>query len=135
MTKFVPELGQAAFGQPYKDHEVPEYMTALLRHIDYMLGVVMWNRQQAKYESPFDNTGNSFVGDAFEVHAYSWSDDEQPFNFKCGDLEISWYKYCGRGMSANKEIAPEYVIEIFDKCMSSLRAFDDETDRLTRGAQ
>ena len=58
----------------------------------------MWNKNQEEYDSPFDNTGNSFIGENFEVHAYDWDEDSsQEYNFKFGDIKISWYKYLGRG--------------------------------------
>jgi len=41
-------------------------------------------------------------------------------NFKCGDLEIRWYKYLGRGMSVNREVTRAEWKEIFRRCFASL---------------
>lgn len=42
-------------------------------------------------------------------------------NFKCGDLEIRWYKYIGRGMSVNREVSREELRQIFRKCRQSIK--------------
>jgi hypothetical protein len=125
MKEFTPELGQFVFGQPSKQYECPEYLTALLRGIDSELDRVMWNNHQTEYSSPFSNTGNGFKNDTFEVQAYSWSDEEeQPYNFKWRDFEISWYKYCGRGMSINREIMPVEAVQMYDDCIASIQAME-----------
>lgn len=41
-------------------------------------------------------------------------------NFKCGDFEVQWYKYIGRGMSVNRKISRNELKEIFRKCLASL---------------
>ena len=124
------ELGQIIFWENrVKQYECPEYLSALLRDVDRRLCVLMWNINQEEYDSPFANSGNveGFKNDTFEVHAFSWDNDyEQPFNFKCGDFEVSWYKYLGRGMTMNRKIAPDEAIEIFNKCAKSLNEIDEE---------
>lgn len=123
MDKYQPELGQMAFGQPFKEYAVSELVEASLSAISDELCRVMWNLHQKEYSSPFSNTGNSFKNEVFEAHAYSWNDDvEQPFNFKFGDMEISWYKYLGRGMSANQVITPDACCAMLDACLQSIRA-------------
>lgn len=42
-------------------------------------------------------------------------------NFKCGDLEIRWYKYIGRGMSINREVSRAKLRRIFRKCRQSIK--------------
>lgn len=42
-------------------------------------------------------------------------------NFKCGDLEIRWYKYISRGMSVNREVSREELRQIFRKCRKSIK--------------
>lgn len=87
---------------------------------------VMWNANQTEYANPFSNSGETFKCDAFEVEAYSWNDEyEQPYNFKWKDVEISWYKYLGRGMSANREISPELAATMLDECIKVVGALDD----------
>lgn len=43
-------------------------------------------------------------------------------NFRCGDLEIRWYKYIGRGMSVNRQVTREELQGVFRRCEESLRA-------------
>ncbi len=111
-------------------------MAGALQFIRYELGRVRFNERQQDVADPFANSGSSgdFDSDVFSVHAYSWSDEEQPWNFKCGDVEISWYKYMGRGMSANVQISPDMASEILEKCLGHLRAMDDENRHLLRQA-
>ena len=45
-------------------------------------------------------------------------------NFKCGDFEVRWYKYLGRGMSMNQDIDANRFFELIDKCLESVRAKD-----------
>lgn len=124
MSDYQPELGQMIFGQPTQKFSVPEIMEAALFHIRHRLDTVMWNIHQREYANPFGNTGSTFKNDVFEANAYSWSDDLQPFNFAWKDLRISWYKYLGRGMSANMEITPELAAVCLSECMASLTAMD-----------
>ena len=49
-------------------------------------------------------------------------------NFRCGDFEVSWYKYLGRGMSMNREISEADAVAVLNKCMESVRR--DEQTRL-----
>ena len=109
----------------FEEHDCPTYIVALLEHLDYELTRIMENRTQEDYPSPFQNTGNTYKNDTFEVRAYDWSididDSIMPLpNFKCGDIEIEWYKYLGRGMWINRKISPTEAIEMFNKCLESL---------------
>jgi hypothetical protein len=131
MKNYQPELGQAAFGQPHKQFKVPAIMDAALQYIRYEMGRVRWNIRQQASPDPFGNEGpgGNFNSDVFSVHAYSWGDDEQPWNFKCGDIEISWYKYMGRGMSANVEISPDMASALLEKCLEHLRSIEEREAR------
>ena len=129
MSVYTPELGQMVFGQPGHRYVVPAIMDAVLEAIDSELCRVMWNQNQEQYLSPFRNTGNTFKNDVFEVNAYSWGDDEQPFNFAWKDLRISWYKYLGRGMSANIEISPALASECLEACLASILTMEDGGER------
>ncbi|MBU2685833.1 MAG: hypothetical protein KKF27_21540 [Gammaproteobacteria bacterium] len=116
------ELGQYAFGQPYKRFECPEWVIAYLDYIDNELQRVYWNINQESIESPFENTGGSYKNAVMEVEAYSWDDEkEQKYNFKWRDVEISWYKHLHRGTSINKEITLEEGVEMFNDCIKELR--------------
>lgn len=52
------------------------------------------------------------------------------FYYKPSDLKISWYKYIGRGMSANRRIKKEEMEKIVDHCIKSAKqdiiAFEKE---------
>ena len=122
------ELGQMCFSPNTIYHyDCPDYVVALLRDIARKLDVVMWNSKQKEYDSPFGNTGNDFVCDTFEVHAYNWNEDiNQPYNFKCGDIEISWYKYLGRGCTMNNKWSQSTMIEMYNKCMKALDKINKE---------
>ena len=120
------ELGNLMFNtNKNQQYECPRWIVALLKELDNQLDRVMWNNTQKEYPSPFENTANSFKNDVFEVQAYNWSDDiEQPYNFKCGDIEISWYKYLGRDTTINDEYEPQVIIDMFNKCLQSILDMD-----------
>jgi hypothetical protein len=130
MSEFIPELGQAVFGQPHQRHEVPRIMLAAFDMISYELERAMWNIHQKSYDSPFSNTGNEFKNDVFHAVAYSWGDDEQPYNFAWRDLKISWYKWSGRGCSSNIPVTPDLAAQCLDECVASIHKMEDEHDRL-----
>ena len=126
MSKYEPELGQMLFGQAQQAFAVPEIWDAALCYLRDEPSRVMWNREQRTYASPFDNSGNRFECPTFKVEAYSWGDEEQPFNFKWLGVEISWYKCLGRGMSANVELTPDIAAEMLDDCLMAARALDGD---------
>lgn len=138
--KYEPELGQAVFGQPHQEFGVSGLMAAALRDISREWDRVMWNRWQRTIDSPFNNTGAKWSCDTFEVEAYSWAecdcddfDEEwsqdkctcgykpQTYNFKYKDIEISWYKYLGRGMSQNRPTSPSEIAEMLESCLNALK--------------
>ncbi len=126
MADYKPELGQAIFGQPAKQYEVPDIWHAALAMLRDELDRAMWNLHQQDYASPFGNTGNRFDEcTEFTVEAYSWDDEvEQPFNFKWRDVEIGWYKYLGRGMSANRELTPDLAAEMLGECLLAVKRYE-----------
>lgn len=125
---YQPELGQMLFGQPHKQFAGSNLLEAALRRLDYALETVMWNINQEEYSSPFNNTGNSFKCDKFEVHAYSWGGDEQPFNFKWRDVEVSWYKWCGRGLTVNQELPSSTISEMLDDCLDAIIRYENSDE-------
>lgn len=128
MTEYQPELGQMCFGQPFKRFAGSELLEAALRSISNELDRVMWNIEQKEYASPFDNSGNvpGFVCPTFSAHAYSWGDEEQPYNFKWRDVEISWYKWSGRGLSVNQNLTPEKIAEMLGDCLGAVRQYEKD---------
>lgn len=116
----------------------PQYIVALLKDLSGELERVQWNINQEEYESPFQNTGNEFKTDVFEVHAYYWGDDEKLIdrpNFKCGDVEISWYKRLGRGTTINKRISRRKMEKIYLKCLVSILQWEYDHDDDTYSAR
>lgn len=120
------ELGNIMFNtNKNQQYDCPRWVVALLDSLDSELDRVMWNIHQEEYQSPFENTANTFKNDVFEVQAYSWNEDiEQPYNFKCDDIEISWYKYLGRDTTINGEYEPQKIIDMFNKCLNSILDMD-----------
>lgn len=94
---------------------------ALLEHIEAEMERLYWNKYQEDFPSPFRNNAEDFKNETFEVHSYDWSENPKyHYNFKCGDVEISWYKNLGRHTTIDKWCLPEEIIETFNKCMISL---------------
>ena len=120
---YEPELGQMAFGQPHQQFKVSPIVDAALGFIRERLEVALWNVHQREKQTPFANAGETFTTDVFDAQAYSWADDAQPYNFKWGAVEISWYKYLGRGMSANMKITPEMAEKMLIECVASISAW------------
>lgn len=119
------EMGQLMFSpNKLQSYVVPNMVIAALKLIDEKLSNAMQNLNQEEYESPFSNTGDDYKNNCFEVQAYNWNEDiEQPFNFRWRDYEISWYKYLGRGMSANREISNDEIAQMLDECLSSIEKY------------
>ena len=112
-TRYTPELGQMVFGQPHQRHEMPEDWETCLAAIGALI-------DRAHGENPTSNSGARFESDVFSMHSYSWSDDEQPWNFKCGEIEASWYKYLGRGGSINDAGLTASLAQTLVKCVESI---------------
>ena len=92
-----------------------------MEDIDRKLFTVAKCTGRDNFESPFDNSGNRWKNDVFEVQAYSWDDEEsQPYNFKCGDIEISWYKHLGRDTTINRDFSKGEIIDMYNKCIDSI---------------
>lgn len=70
--------------------------------------------------SPFENTGARFKNDVFEVQAYDWGNDDQPYNFKYKDFEVKWYKYLGRCTEQNRKISKLELDNMLYECILSL---------------
>jgi len=123
---FEPEMGQAIFGQPYQELGCPEYIIALLQYLEYEMELCECFDDG---DSPFRNTGNRYANEVFQVEAYCWDEEvQQPWNFKYQNIEISWYKWLGRGTSINRKITPEEAIEMFEVCLRSIREDDEDGD-------
>jgi hypothetical protein len=122
---YQPEVGQMCYGQPWQRFDAPPMLEAALQWIKCSLDTVLWNRLQRQTRSPFDNSGATFDTEGLSIHAYSWDDDkEQPWNLKCGDVEVSWYKHSWRGVSVNRELSNDEIAEFLDRALSIVRKCD-----------
>lgn len=133
---YEPELGQMAFGQPYKKYGVPQFLHDAL---DAISGVMQINKTCGDY-TPFSNSGATYKNDVFEANTYDWSecncdncfDDgwtqdkctcgwkPQEYNFKWKDIEVSWYKHSNRGATVNRVVTHQEVKQMLKECLSSL---------------
>jgi hypothetical protein len=131
MADYQPELGQAAFGCPVGEFECPLFIEAGLMYLAREIELSEWNRTQKQFDAPVVNNGGEFKTGEFAMHAYYWGDDEaleaRP-NFKCGDFEVRWYKYLGRGMSMNRDIDANDYFAIIEKCVGSLHQLQPDVD-------
>jgi len=126
---YEPELGQAVFGQPYKQFGVSAQLESAMVAIETRLMLKM-GLIDKNFESPFRNTGSKFYCDTFLVEAYSWNDEyDQEWNFKWRDLEVSWYKHLGRGMSANRKVSDKEITEMLDECYDAIRRYEAHDDQ------
>ena len=99
-----------------------ELVVRVLGAIEDALEFYIYNNPEEDYVSPFENTGDSFKNDVFEVNAYYWGDDKKEMekpNFKYKNIEISWYKYLGRGMDI-PELTYEELDDMLNECLKSL---------------
>ena len=127
---YVPELGQACFGQPTEAYALPDWVESMFDGIMCEVERVAWNVNQREF-------CDSEPCDFGPVHfrPYSWDDeaDAGP-NFWHDDssIRIRWYKHPGRGMSCNEQPSPSDWIKWHDAVMVAIRQVDDErrtTDR------
>ncbi len=89
-----------------------------------------WEVFRPNAPNPFANTSERFECATFSVHAYSWGDEAQPWNFKWRDVEISWYKYFGRSMSTSSIVSEARTRQLVRECLPALLAeIGQETPR------
>lgn len=107
-------------------YECPKYVIALIRDLDSYIGVCYWNKEQKQWQSPLQNTGNSYKNDTFELNAYDWSEEMNENNFKANmsngkPVTLTWYKHIGRCCTVSCDVYPEEWVRIYDRCMDSVR--------------
>jgi hypothetical protein len=124
------ELGQMLWsGQDIQEHEAYWASDGLL-----LIGSAIEDVYPEHDGLGLNYGGVTFENDKFIMRNYCWCDgdkegheDSCPPNFvhKPTNLIISWYKHCGRGITANKELkAYEWALIVSD-CINSLK---DEND-------
>lgn len=86
------------------------------------------------YRPNFEGMGSNYGGETFEndvfiMRNYCWCDGEYPehengcppnFIHKQTNIKISWYKHCGRGITANIELNGYEWALIIKDCIESL---------------
>ncbi len=124
--QYNPELGQYLFGQTPQAYEPSDFLESALTLISHA-----WSEATGEgWNSPFGNYGSKWKCDTFEVEAYSWNEEyDQPYNFKWRDIEISWYKYLGRGMSVNREVSFEEVTQMVKECLDDLAKYKESNGK------
>jgi hypothetical protein len=45
-------------------------------------------------------------------------------NFRCGDVELHWYKSIQRGLSVNRPVTHAELVAMFDRCFASLPSLE-----------
>ena len=124
-------FAQALFNQQTSSEWADENtITAILVYIEEELCRIMENISQEDYDDPFQNSGNvaGFKTETFEVHAYDWGNENQPYNFKWGDFEVSWYKHVRRGLECNRPITNNELNLMLEQCLESLYNYEKEND-------
>ena len=126
MTDYEPTIAQAVFGQPTQQFECPDILEAALTMLRHEMQRVLWNLKQGEVD-PFGNGGESFDCGEMSVCAYYWGDEKQLWNFRhpASDIEVSWYKYFGRGMSVNREVTADEAATLLRACMAIMKRVED----------
>jgi hypothetical protein len=106
--------------------EVPELVESVIRTISDELQRVYWNNNQEELPDPTSNTGQVFTDlDTFKIRAFDWSEPEEyEPNFEWRDYKVEWYKYLGRGMTANRPIKPDEMAEMLEDCLKAIRKWE-----------
>jgi hypothetical protein len=117
----MPELGQMVYGNEWAAFAIPEDIEDLVKE-----GLIALSSGIDKSDY-YSGYGKDFENDTFSMRRYWWGDEDAPeaslpnFHHKGSGLEIRWYKYIGRGMSSNKELAADEFVHVLADCMESLK--------------
>jgi len=102
VSKYSPELGQVAFGNTWAPIEA-DWATDGLRLLSEALCETLGE------DADLSNSGTDYENESFAMRKYWWGKEDTPeaqlanFEHKPTGLKIHWYKYLGRGMSANTQ--------------------------------
>lgn len=121
---YQPELGQALFGNATQALSCPVEIECIMSSLREAFDVL-----HPKLDNPFSNTGSRFRWSCFTAHSYDWCDEEQPWNFKWRDFEVSWYKHCTRGLSRNRKLSRGELREMMRECMMAMASEKPEDCR------
>ncbi len=96
-------------------HDLPDDWSAAI----YCLGEII-RAAKGGNTNPTDNNAERFDCPAFSIHAYDWSNEAQPWNFKWRDVEVRWYKYIGRGDKVNMPVDSARLGEMLAECIPAI---------------
>lgn len=123
---YEPELGQAIFGCPTGEYELPQYVMAFLSAILDEIDRVFWNVNQREWDRLEDPKIPNII-----YHPYYWGDneklEERP-NFVFEKVEIRWYKHPGRGTTCDVDWGCGAWVEWFIQCMKSIHTYEKTLD-------
>ena len=132
MTQYQPEIGQAFFGNPTGEFEVPPYACSLLSGVLSHLDRVFW----IVYQRVRPDDEACSVG-GLVYRPYCWDDGpdaELPNLQLTGDLvEVRWYKHPGRGQTVNVEMTPGQWAAWHDRLVRALKIHDHEREEVPLG--
>lgn len=118
------------------EYEATHLLIAALSAIGYDISRVT-NNCTGTPVYPMGNTGESFTCDVFTAEAYDWKNefceeecDARQVNFKWRDIEVSWYKYLGRGTVTNRPIKPDEIAEMLNDCLAALRDWEKKNEEI-----
>jgi len=110
---YEPELGQMCFGNAWNAIDL---LAAFPAASEYLCALRDLTCEDFAYWD--------FANETFEAHDYWWGDEEAPEasrpNFRCGEVEIRWYKYPGRGTTTNSDLTSDQWRALFSKCIASV---------------
>ena len=71
------------------------------------------------------------MSDTFGCWDNVWTSfTEQEWNFRWGDVRISWYKWLGRGTTINRPVDYATGVRMLDECLASIRAMECDGEDL-----
>lgn len=120
---YQPMVIQHIYGQPWQRYDAPPMLYAALEWISRKLQTVLWNRLQREVPNPFNKDQSTrFDTEGLSIHGYDREDDEltQPWNLKCGDIEVSWYRHSWCNVSVNKPLTNDQIAEFLETALAIL---------------
>lgn len=95
--------------ETYTDHDLPESFEAALTLLACAI-------EDAHGINPGNNSAERFDCPVFQMAAYDWSECRD-WNFRWRDVEVSWYKYMGRGMTSNIQLTTRHALDMIAECL------------------
>lgn len=115
---YEPELGQFCFGQPSQRFSPDRITMSAIACMQAMYDVFY----KEEDDNPFHNSGEGTEWKSGTIHiqAYSWGDDDQPYNLAWREFRLSWYKHACRGLSVNHNLTQKEAVELIGEFLKAL---------------